>query len=477
MGDTKNKAVADSAADGVLEPPIGFRSTLRYLGPGLILAGSIVGSGELIATTRSGAEAGYSLLWLIVLGCIFKVFAQVEICRHCITHRETTLTALDEIPKVGRAISVFWMITFLFGLGQLGGIVGGVGQALDLALPMPEALFDGRGDLAWAVVVTLATILLLTVGGFALIETVCVVLVGTFTLITVGNVVALQTHGEWAIQWSDLKEGLSFGLPQAVADKTPLITALAAFGIIGVGASELVAYPYWCLEKGYGKFIGPRDESEGWLRRARGWIRVLQVDAWGSMLVYTLSTVAFYLLGAAVLHRLSEVPEGLGMIKTLSSMYRPVFGRAGEMILLFGAVAVLFSTFFVSNANKSRLMSDSLDVFGIVKLKGNDCLRQKWIKFFSVFFPLLCLTIYGLIPKPALLVLLSGLMQSLLLPLVAFAAIWFRYKRSDARLRPGKVWDVMLMLSFLGFVIIGVYIAWTKGPAVWHLLVGDGEVK
>ena len=110
----------DADADGVLEPPTSFKSTLRYLGPGLILAGSIVGSGELIATTRTGAEAGYSLLWLIVLGCIFKVFAQVEICRHCITHRETTLTALDEIPKVGRAISVFWMITFLFGLGQLG---------------------------------------------------------------------------------------------------------------------------------------------------------------------------------------------------------------------------------------------------------------------------------------------------------------------------------------------------------------------
>jgi hypothetical protein len=162
------------------------------------------------------------------------------------------------------------------------------------------------------------------------------------------------------------------------------------------------------------------------------------------------------------------------MIKTLSSMYRPVFGKSGEMVLLFGAVAVLFSTFFVSNANKSRLMSDSLDVFGIVKLKGNDPLRQKWIKFFSVFFPLLCLTIYGFIPKPALLVLLSGLAQSLLLPLIAFAALWFRYKRSDARLRPGKLWDVMLILSFLGFVVIGIYIAWTKGPAVWELLVGEG---
>ena len=32
---------------------------LKELGPGLIVAGSIVGSGELIATTLTGAEAGF----------------------------------------------------------------------------------------------------------------------------------------------------------------------------------------------------------------------------------------------------------------------------------------------------------------------------------------------------------------------------------------------------------------------------------
>ena len=47
----------------------------------------------------------------------------------------------------------------------------------------------------------------------------------------------------------ELKRGLSFGFPEG---NKPLITALATFGIIGVGASELLAYPYWCLEKGYG---------------------------------------------------------------------------------------------------------------------------------------------------------------------------------------------------------------------------------
>ena len=63
------------------EPPTRLAGILRRLGPGLILAGGIVGSGELIATTKTGAEAGFWLLWLILIGCVIKVFVQIELGR------------------------------------------------------------------------------------------------------------------------------------------------------------------------------------------------------------------------------------------------------------------------------------------------------------------------------------------------------------------------------------------------------------
>ena len=50
----------------------------------------------------------------------------------------------------------------------------------------------------------------------------------------------------------------------------------------------------------------------------------MQFDAWGSMIVYTFCTLAFYLLGAAILGRTGMVPEGSEMIRTLSVMYEPV---------------------------------------------------------------------------------------------------------------------------------------------------------
>ncbi len=57
------------------DPPTKLSKILRRIGPGLILASSIVGSGELIATTALGAENGYKLLGLIVVGCAIKTVA------------------------------------------------------------------------------------------------------------------------------------------------------------------------------------------------------------------------------------------------------------------------------------------------------------------------------------------------------------------------------------------------------------------
>ena len=55
----------------------------------------------------------------------------------------------------------------------------------------------------------------------------------------------------------------------------------------------------------------------------------MQLDAWFSMVVFTVATVAFYLLGAAVLHPQGLDPKGPEMIPTLSRMYlQPLAGHA-----------------------------------------------------------------------------------------------------------------------------------------------------
>ena len=387
------------------------------------------------------------------------------------------------LKKNGRHIKanwilIFWFIMFISILGQQGGIVGGVGQALAITFPLTEegeiknealskkvaltiklneaksagnidvaaelnqqllAVGDttqANDDLLWSIIIAVFTIILLVNGKFSLIENFCIILVSSFTLITILNLFALQSHEAWAIKMDDILHGLSFSFPDSEDGNSALLTAIATFGIIGVGASEILVYPYWCTEKGYGAYTGKRDQSQEWLSRANGWLRVMKWDAWGSMLVYTFCTIAFYLLGASVLGRTGLVPAGSEMIQTLSSMYNPVFGKWAEMIFLIGAVAVLFSTFFVALAGQSRMVVDALMTSGA--LQDNRDLRTKLIKALGFILPVLCVICYALFPKPVFLILISGSMQALMLPIVGFAVLYFRYKLSDSDLATRK---------------------------------------
>ena len=484
-------------------PPTRLLAILRKMGPGMILAGSIVGSGELIATTLTGASAGFSFVWIILIGCVIKVFTQVELARYSISSGKTTLRAFFDVPG-GKVIFACWLVMFFAGVGQLGGIVGGVGQALAISVPITEsgrayndrmaaemtklvALHEGtaaregeayerargaideeiarikkdldpRDALIWCALIAVATSIVLFFGRFGFIEGFCVFMVMLFTFITIGNVVALQAQPDWAVTAARWKaDGLMWPRDGGWSG---LAVALAAFGIIGVGAAELVGYPYWCLEKGYGRWIGPRDESEAWAERARGWMRIMRFDAWGSMVLYTLSTLAFYILGAAILHRIGLVPEKNEMVRTLSVMYGPVFDTFGQTIFLFGAFAVLFSTFFVANAQKARLLADAIALMGRIDLSEGR--RARWVRILSLLFPLACLVVYMFVKKPVVLVLISGVAQSLLLLPLGFAALWYRYRRIDARLRPGLAWDIGLWISFASFGVLAVFLIGQK---------------
>ncbi len=519
----------------IQSPPQNLLGILSRLGPGLIIAGAIVGSGELIATTKTGAQAGILLLWLIIIGCVIKVFVQVELGRYTITHAETTLTALDQVPGPRlKANWIIWMWLFMMvvGFGQLGGIVGGVGQAVAIALPIRgdylaavqrptqqeleryivhaddlagdgtvlaqftadkrerilrghenmsqrlAALQPVHGDLVsrvrsgevfvdpqtwddkvWAIAATILTMGLLYRGRYAMVQNLSILLVVIFTVITVGNVVALQTTEQWHISSHALMSGLMFRFPDAGEGVNPLATALATFGIIGVGATELFSYPYWCLEKGYAKFTGPRTDDPAWAERARGWLRVMYYDAFCSMGVYTVATLAFFLMGVAVLYHEGLDPDGMRMVTTLAQAYVPVFGEYAKWMFLIGAFAVLYSTFLIATASNARMWTDCCKVFGLVP-RDNPSVHDRMIRLFSLALPVVCLGIFVSGVNPVRAILLAGAIQALLLPVLGVGAIYFRYTRTDPRLRPSRLWDIALILSFLGLSVAGVWGAW-----------------
>jgi Mn2+/Fe2+ NRAMP family transporter len=455
----------------VQPPPRSLGRAALQIGPGLILAGNIVGSGELLLTTSLGAEYGFAFLWLILFSCVIKVFVQIELGRYAISSGKPTLTALNELPgpRLGAHWLVWWWFCMLLGtVFQLGGMLGGVGQALHLAFPQvslgtsaalssfsPAASrrLEANPEHVWAVLTALLAIGLLLRGGYRRIERLTTVLVVSVTLATVTCVAMLPGAG-YPIRATDLREG--FSLAVLALPAAAIAAAFSTFGVTGVGATELYAYPYWCLEKGYARFTGSKSDDPAWAERARGWLRVMYLDAWLSMVIFTVATVAFYALGATVLHRRDLHPQGPKMIETLSEMYVPAFGSWTRVFFLIGVWAVLFKTLYVSSATNSRLTTDFLGLARGAPIAGGTA-RARWIKRFCVFYPSLGLFLYLCVGNPKPMVIIGGFVQAATLPIISGAAVYLRYRRTDPRLKPSWWSDAFLWFAFLTILAVSLY--------------------
>lgn len=418
---------------------------LRQLGPGLIISGAIVGSGELIVTPKLGAAVGFTLLWFIILGCVIKVFVQIELGRFAIAAGRTTLEAMDLVPGPRLRVSWlvwFWVVMYVALIFQVAGMVSGVASILRLAgAPWPHwALATGVG---------LATAVLLVLGRYRTVESLSTAMVALFTLCTIIAVIALQ-RTPYAIRPEQVMVGLSFHLPPSFT------VAFAAFGIIGVGASELIYYPYWCLEKGYARHVGPFDGTADWFARARGWMRVMRLDAWVSMGIYTAATLAFYALGAAVLFAKNVNVENSQMIEALSQMYRETFGEWSWPLFLVGAFCVLYSTVFVATASNARLLADGLSVFQLARYDTPED-RTRVVRVCCVVLPVLYTTVALVWKAPVSLVFVGALAQGLMLPFLAGAAVYLLFRRTPAALRPGPLWIGFLWLAAVLMASVGAY--------------------
>ena len=358
-GQSARPAAADPYAlhpNAVERPPATIGAALSRIGPGMVLAAAIVGSGELIATTTLGAQVGYTALWVILASCAIKPIVQGELGRYTVATGETMLEGFNRIPGpriFGAAWLVWcWAIMVMLTQLQVGGMYGGVAQVMHLLIPAVPIW-------AWVAITFALTLSLLLGGGYDRIERFSIFKVALFTVLTICAALVLISSPQY-FSFSDMVAGLKPTLPAA-----GLATAIAVFGITGVGATELVMYPYWCVEKGYARYAGRRDGSPEWVERARGWIRVMHIDILLSLVIYTIATVAFYLLGAGVLHGMGVVPAAGDMIPVLSNIYTQTLGGWALYAFYAGAIVTLYGTIFAATAAHARVFADAIRLLGV----------------------------------------------------------------------------------------------------------------
>jgi manganese transport protein len=435
--------------DAIEAPPDGWRATLKYLGPSVIISATIVGSGEIILTASLGAAVGYVMLWWVLFSCWSKSILQAELARYIVLSGDTYLRALNRVPGriPGPRGSFSWpialgLIGFATGLTGLGGLIGGAGQAVLIFLPGLHPL------LAVGALAALAALLLAS-GSYRRLEQVMLLFVMTFTLLTVTGALLMQGT-EFATRAEDVIAGVRFEFSTGFA-----VLALAAYGYTGVNAGEISAYSYWCIEKGYPGRIGSYDGSAEWYERARGWLKVLRADIWITLVILTCATVPFYFLGAGVLHAMGQRPEGSETITALSHMFTETLGPWSLWLFAVGAFSILYSSSLAGVAGGARYIPDYLIELGFMSRDRLD-LRYGIIRLYCIVVPFIGLGLYAGFQRPVLMVTIAASYAAIMLPIQSGITLYLQARRLPVDIRPGPLAKGLLIVTFCLQIVLAL---------------------
>ncbi len=217
-------------------------------------------------------------------------------------------------------------------------------------------------------------------------------------------------------------------------------------GALGVAANELFMYPYWILEKGYAEKLGDRADA-AWAAKARHWINTIRLDAGLATIVATVVTAAFYLLGAAVLFRQGVMPQGLGVVQQIASVYTATYGEWSRWVFYVGAFCTLFSTLVVYTAASGRMWTDMFSSLGWLDRDNPHSTHRshQWVQ--AAWLAALLLAFLAMEKQPARLIVLGHfVLGAFMTPLLMIAILWMAF-HTDARVRMGRGWATALVAS------------------------------
>jgi manganese transport protein len=423
--------------------PKTFLERIKFIGPSVIVTGSVVGSGSIVMTPLLGAAAGFLLLWWLLLSMWSKPIIQAEISRYIVVTKKTFLEAFADMPGFKTTIqgkTTSWLVWFMFigvipSIAGMGGLAGAVAEAGNTMFPLLSTE-------AWVAISCLLTWLLLYFGSYKSLERTLLVMVIFFSFMTLVIAIAMQST-EYQVNFDQISQGLSFSFP---TEYLPL--ALAVFGFTGISYGEIMAYTYWCLEKGYA------DNTGNDIEETKHWIKTMQTDVWVTVLFITVGTLPFFFLGAGVLNNVPELQQSLAtssfwdvdVISSLQNMFSLVLGGWAKWLFIILAFFVLFSTLLSGTAAFTRTISDYLISMGLVKERTDT--RKKLIKLVAFVIPFLSGLFYFILPNPITLLLIAGIWAAMGLPIVNIGALYLVNKLEPA-LQPKVITKVILWASLI----------------------------
>lgn len=394
----------------------------RQLGPGIVVAATGVGAGDMVATLLAGSRYAYTLLWAAIVGCIVKIALAEAVGRW---HLATGRTMFDGWTQLGRWTHVYFVPYII-----IWGFVYGATAMSATALPL-AALFPAIPLPAWAMAAGVTGLGFVWFPRYALFEKVMTALVAVMFITVVSLAVVLSPS-----------------VPAALGGLVPVLppgSVLYTLGLIGGvgGTITMAAYGYWVNEKGW---------------RGSSWMAVMRWDNRIAYLMTGIFVVAMLVVGAELLFESDiALASGDSGLVDLAAVLESRFGRGVALLFLVGFFAAAFSSVLGVWNGVSLMFADLVDhLRSQPRSAASDRSTSPAFRAYVLWltFPPMVLVTLG---RPFQLVLAYGALGSLFMPFLALTLLWLlNSHRTPAEWRNGWASNAGLSLAAALFLAISI---------------------
>lgn len=391
---------------------------LQVLGPGLLVAATGVGAGDLATAGFAGSKLGLVVLWAVIVGASMKFVLNEGLARWQLA---TDMTLLEGVSRhIGRwAILVFlaYLLPFTFVVG--GALITATGVATHAIVGWPAD--PETATLLWGGIGSAVATLLVLLGSFTLFER---VMAGGIVVMFVAVCLTALLLGP---DWAAVARGV---VPAHPGDGESLDWTVALVGGVG-GTVTVLCYGYWMRQAG---------------RTGTGFLSICRIDL---LVAYTFTA----LFGIAMLVIASGIEiqgRGTGLLVTLSKQLHAALGPVGAMIFLVGAWAAIVSSLLGVWQSIPMLFTDAArSVWGLPSIPAERLGTTRVYRVFLLLLatvPLLQTTLgFASVQKA------YAVLGAFFLPMLAIVLLILNGRRALVGAQNNRPWTVVLLLCVLAF--------------------------
>ncbi|QDU40566.1 Natural resistance-associated macrophage protein [Maioricimonas rarisocia] len=289
------------------------RLLLTVIGPGMLVAATGVGAGDLATGALAGSKLGVAVAWAVLLGAGLKFVLNEGLARWQLSTGTTILEgAIARFGRPLRLIVLTYIIAWTYFTGA--ALMSACGVAAHAIAPISEASVD---KVLYGLLHSATALVLIRLGGFPLFERVMRLCIGVMFVTVLATAIALRPD------WQTLASGVLLPtIPNRTGDGLRWTVALAG----GVGGTlTILCYGYWIREAGRTR---PSD---------------LTTCRWDLASGY-LMTATFGICMLIIGSRISVEGRSAELLVVLADELRGPLGPVGRWTFLIGGWGAVFSS-------------------------------------------------------------------------------------------------------------------------------------